>query len=178
MGILDWLFGKKNDGIDKSLEKRSVPINKKNKDKSTDNADDYFKNSLDHFNLGIANDPLTSEGASEMRKGIKLLDRAISLDDKNPMYFYNRGTGKKMILDYKSAIPDFTKAIKLKFESPEMAFFNRAMSKLHTKDFDGSRKDNKKAAKLGFDIFQVDQLDDWLDEVEEFGYEALMERYD
>ena len=159
MAIFDWLFGKKN------------------KDTSTDNADDYFKKSLDHFNLGVANDPLTSEGASEIKKGIKLLDKAIELDDKNSMYYYNRGTGKKMILDYKFAIPDFTKAIKLKFESPEMAYFNRAMSKLHTKDFEGSRKDNKKAEKLGYDTHQIDQLDDWLDDVQEYGYDSVMEQF-
>ena len=156
----------------------------KNDDKTESNksqnisADDYFKQSLDYFNLGVANDPLTSEGASEMKKGIKSLDKAIKLDEKNPKYFYNRGTGKKMILDYKSAIPDFTKAIKLKFESPEMAYFNRAMSKLHTKDLEGSKKDNKKALELGYDEYQVEQLDDWIDSVTEMGYDEFMNQFD
>ena len=113
-----------------------------------------------------------------MKKGIKSLDKAIKLDEKNPKYFYNRGTGKKMILDYKSAIPDFTKAIKLKFESPEMAYFNRAMSKLHTKDLEGSKKDNKKALELGYDEYQVEQLDDWIDSVTEMGYDEFMNQFD
>ena len=113
-----------------------------------------------------------------MKKGIKLLDKAIKLDEKNPMYFYNRGTGKKMILDYKSAIPDFTKAIKLKFESPENAYFNRAMSKLHTQDLEGSKKDNRKAEELGYDEYQVEQLDEWLDSVEEIGYDEFSKQFD
>lgn len=141
-------------------------------------ADDYFKQSLDYFNLGVANDPLTSQGTSEIKKGIKSLDKAIKLDDKNPKYFYNRGTAKKMILDYKSAIPDLTKAIKLKFESPENAYFNRAISKLHIQDLEGSKKDNKKALELGYDEYQVEQLDDWIDSVTEMGYDEFMNQFD
>ena len=132
--------------------------------KKTD-ADDYFQKAGDNFNEG------------DLESGIDNLSRAIELDPANAMYYYNRGTAKKMMLDYKSAIPDFTKAIDLKFESLEMAYFNSAMSKLHTQDLAGSMSDNKKAEELGYDKYQVEQLEEWLDSVEEIGYDEFSKQY-
>ena len=129
-------------------------------------ADDYFQKSGENFNDG------------DLELGIQNLSKAIELDSTNAMYYYNRGTAKKMMLDYKSAIPDFTKAIDLKFESLEMAYFNRAMSKLHTQDLEGSKKDNRKAEELGYDEYQVEQLDEWLDSIEEMGYDEFSKQFD
>lgn len=197
MGILDWIFGKKSDNFDNWLDERikkdkqriknrggksltSYEGLNKQENKKIDKlkANDYFKKSLEHLNLGTQLDPLSTSGTKEIKKGIKLLDKAIIIESTSALYYYNRGTAKKMILDYKSAIIDFNKALKLKFDKPEMIYFNLAMSKLHTNDFKGSREYNRKAESLGYDEYQIHQLDDWLDEVEENGYESLMERYD
>jgi hypothetical protein len=59
-----------------------------------------------------------------------------------------------------------------------MAYFNRAMSKLHTQDLEGSKKDNRKAEELGFDEDGVEQLDEWIETVEEIGYDAFNEQWE
>ena len=52
------------------------------------------------------------------------------------------------------------------------------MSKLHTQDLEGSKKDNRKAEELGYDVYQVEQLNEWLDSVEEMGYDEFSKQFD
>ena len=79
-----------------------------------DKADDYFQKAGSNFNDG------------ELKLGIQNLNKAIELDPNNGLYFYNRGTAKKMMLNFKEAIPDLTKSIELNFNKAENAYFNRA----------------------------------------------------
>ena len=124
-------------------------------------AEDYFQKS----GINFQND--------QIQLGIENLTKAIELDPKNGIYFYNRGTAKKTILRYKDAIPDLTKSIELKIDNLKDAYFNRAMSKLHTQDIEGAYKDNEKAKELGYDLNQIALLKSWLDKVKVIGYETF-----
>lgn len=124
-------------------------------------AEDYFQKS----GINFQND--------QIQLGIENLTKAIELDPKNGIYFYNRGTAKKTILKYKDAIPDLTKSIDLKIDNLKDAYFNRAMSKLHTQDIEGAYKDNEKAKELGYDLNQIALLKSWLDKVKVIGYETF-----
>ena len=81
------------------------------------------------------------------------------------------------MLDYELAIPDLTKSIELNIEHLEMAYFNRAMCKFNTQYIKGSREDNKKARELGYDDYEVEVLDGYIDAVEELGFDEFMKQY-
>lgn len=109
-------------------------------------AEEHFQESGKNINNG------------DIQSAIKNLSKAIELDPVNGLYYYNRGTAKKIMLDYELAIPDLTKSIELNIEHLEMAYFNRAMCKFNTQDIKGSREDNKKARELGYDEYEVEVL--------------------
>ena len=128
-------------------------------------AEEHFQESGENINNG------------DIQSAIKNLSKAIELDPVNGLYYYNRGTAKKMMLDYELAIPDLTKSIELNIEHLEMAYFNRAMCKFNTQYIKGSREDNKKARELGYDDYEVEVLDGYIDAVEELGFDEFMNHY-
>ena len=136
-----------------------------------DKADDYFQKSGSNINDG------------ELKLAIQNLNKAIELAPNNGLYFYNRGTAKKMIRDFEGAIQDLTssidlKAKDLKFNFIKEAYFNRAMSKFHLQDLKGAKKDNEKAKGLGFDLGQVNQLEEYIEEVKDVGYDVFMKEWE
>jgi tetratricopeptide (TPR) repeat protein len=136
-----------------------------------DKADDYFQKSSSNMNDG------------ELKLAIQNLNKAIELDPNKGLYFYNRGTVKKMILDFEGAIPDLTLSIDLKtkdikFNFIKEAYFNRAVSKFHLQDLKGAKKDNEKAKGLGFDLRQVNLIEVYIEEVKDVGYDVFMKEWE
>ena len=152
MGILNKLFGSSGNSKE-------------------DKADNYFQKSGSNINDG------------ELKLAIRNLNKAIELDPSNGLYFYNRGTVKKMIQDFEGAIQDLTSSIDLetkdiKFNFIKEAYFNRAMSKFHLQDLTGAKKDNEKARELGYDLIQVNQLEEYIKEVKDIGYDVFMKEWE
>lgn len=152
MGILNKLFGSSGNSKE-------------------DKADNYFQKSSSNINDG------------ELKLAIRNLNKAIELDPSNGLYFYNRGTVKKMIQDFEGAIQDLTSSIDLetkdiKFNFIKEAYFNRAMSKFHLQDLTGAKKDNEKARGLGYDLIQVNQLEEYIEEVKDIGYDVFMKEWE
>jgi tetratricopeptide (TPR) repeat protein len=152
MGILNKLFGSSGNSKE-------------------DKADNYFQKSGSNINDG------------ELKLAIRNLNKAIELDPSNGLYFYNRGTVKKMIQDFEGAIQDLTSSIDLetkdiKFNFIKEAYFNRAMSKFHLQDLTGAKKDNEKARELGYDLIQVNQLEEYIEEVKDIGYDVFMKEWE
>jgi tetratricopeptide (TPR) repeat protein len=152
MGILNKLFGSSGNSKE-------------------DKADNYFQKSSSNINDG------------ELKLAIRNLNKAIELDPSNGLYFYNRGTVKKMIQDFEGAIQDLTSSIDLetkdiKFNFIKEAYFNRAMSKFHLQDLTGAKKDNEKARELGYDLIQVNQLEEYIEEVKDIGYDVFMKEWE
>lgn len=129
-------------------------------------AEEHFKKSLEHLNFG------------DFELGINELNKAIELNPTSSIYYYNRGTAKKMMLNYKEAIPDLTKSIELNFNKAENAYFNRALSRFHTKDIAGAKLDNQKAKALGYRPQDIEELEEWIIEVEDIGYDKFIKQWD
>ena len=88
-----------------------------------------------------------------------------------------------MIQDFEGAIQDLTSSIDLKtkdikFNFIKEAYFNRAMSKFHLQDLTGAKKDNEKARELGYDLIQVNQLEEYIEEVKDIGYDVFMKEWE
>lgn len=66
--------------------------------------------------------------ASKDVSGIKELDQSIKIDSTDYIAFYNRGLGKILLLDFKSAITDFEKTIMLNPYAGE-AYFSIGLCK-------------------------------------------------
>ena len=94
-------------------------------------AEDHFKKSLEHLNSG------------NFESGINELNKAIELNPTSSIYYYNRGTAKKMMLNYKEAIPDLTKSIQTIV--PRISFEMTGMS------YDPSRKKMSTIQNFGLD---------------------------
>ena len=117
------------------------------------------------------------------------IQKAIDIDPNNGALYYNRGSMKNQLRNYKEGMIDLEKSIKLKTGQLKVngqthhlnlaaAHFNLAVSKFHTKDNKGALKELKKAEKLGFnDRRQLDDLYYYIDEVDELGYDEAMERH-
>ena len=129
-------------------------------------AKDHFKKSGEHLNSG------------NYESGINELSKEIELNPTNSLYYYNRGTAKKMMLNYIAAIPDLTKAIELNLENAENAYFNRALSRFHTQDITGAKLDTQKAKALGYRLEEIEQLEEWIIEVEEIGYDDFIKQWE
>ena len=116
------------------------------------------------------------------------IQKAIDIDPNNGVLYYNRGTMKNRLRNYKEGMIDLEKSIKLKTGQLKKngqtlhlnlanAHFNLAVSKFHTKDNKGALKEAKKSENLGFDNRKLDDLYHYIEEVDELGYEEAMERY-
>ena len=137
----------------------------------------YWKSAVEKFQKG------------QHQSALDEIQKAIDIDSENGVLYYNRGTMKNQLRNYKEGMIDIEKSIKLKtgklivngqthFLKLADAHFNLAVSKFHTKDNKGALKEAKKAEKLGYDIRQLNELYDFIEEVDECGYEELMEKYD
>jgi len=116
------------------------------------------------------------------------IQKAIEIDPNNGVLYYNRGTMKNQLRNYKEGMIDLEKSIKLKTGQLKVdgqthhldlanAHFNLAVSKFHTKDNKGALKEAKKSEKLGFDERQLDDLYHFIEEVDELGFEKAMKKY-
>ena len=118
---------------------------------------------------------------------IQDLDKAILLDPENAVLFYNRGSTKKMNLQFGDAIIDLEKAIQLKTGEIEInekkyflelgdAYFNLAMSKFHNKDNEGALRELKKAEKHNYkDKIQIQAAFTYIEMAQEVGYDRTLE---
>jgi len=139
------------------------------------NVNDYSKSSNDKVNSG------------DYIGAIQDLDKAILLDSENAVLFYNRGSTKKMNLQFRDAILDLEKAIQLKTGEIEInekkyflelgdAYFNLAMSKFHNKDNEGASIELKKAEKNNYkDKIQIQAAFTYIEMAQEVGYDRALE---
>lgn len=109
----------------------------------SNNADDYYKNGLEKYEMKDFNGALS--------------DFTIALEIKPdiPEAYYSRGLlyGKDLH-KYKKAIKDFTKAIKLNPDYAE-AFYNRGVTYRILDDMKKSCEDWHKAKELGFEDAEI-----------------------
>ena len=69
-------------------------------------------------------------------------------ESKDAYYFYERGLNKLDNGNYKGAISDFTKAIKINPYKDPYAFHDRGLAKLNLKDYEGAISDFTEAIKI------------------------------
>lgn len=150
MGFLDFILGNTND--------------KKNED---DIEYKTYLSIIEKHHNGSNSEALTD------------LTEAIKNYPNNPHFYYIKGTIQKILLKYKDAIPYLEKAIELNLPDISDAYFNLAMSRFHTQDLDGARKDLDQAEELGYsNSRELEDLDEWIEEVRDIGYESFMSQWD
>ena len=76
------------------------------------------------------------------------------LDLKDAVAYYNRGSSKYDLEDYRGAIQDYTKAIEL-YPEYALAYYSRGLSKIILGDIDGGCLDLSKAGKLGYGVYDA-----------------------
>jgi len=125
---------------------------------------------------------------AEYQSAFDEIQKAIDIDSENGVLYYNRGTMKNKLGNYKEGMLDLEKSINLKkgklvlngithlFKLAD-AHFNLAVSKFHTKDNKGALEEAKKAEKLGYDKRQLDDLYSYIKEVDEIGYDEFIEQW-
>jgi tetratricopeptide (TPR) repeat protein len=82
------------------------------------------------------------------KEAVIQLDRAISLDQSKPVYFYERGISYLELLKYQEAIHDFAQALDLDPGYAD-AWYRKGMARLYKGDAEGACYDLKEAGKRG-----------------------------
>lgn len=103
----------------------------------------FSQTSFEYNYSGVAKDEL-----KDYKGAIADYNKAIALNPKFEIAYYNRGISKNNLKDYLGAIADYSKAIELnpKDASP---YYYRAISKFALNQKDGGCLDLRKAADLG-----------------------------
>lgn len=83
----------------------------------------------------------------ELDQALPLLDQAISLDGKNPGYYFNRGMAKMLRHGHAAAIGDLDQALKLDANNPEY-YAVRALSHYSLRNLPASQQDLNTLFKL------------------------------
>ena len=130
----------------------------------TSEAEDYFQESFENIDN------------EDFHLAIENISKAIEIDATKGLYYYNRATVKQTMFDYELAIPDYTKSIDLKYENSEEAYFNRARCKMHIQDIKGAKVDAMKLLELGHSEW-CEQLEYWIDSLEELGYDEFVKEF-
>ena len=96
------------------------------------------------------------------KKAIDMYTVALNYNENLQEIYTKRGGTFFQIGDYENAINDFTKVIELKPENPTI-YFMRGLSKTLVKkeDKDGACLDIKKAIDLGYDVSNLNGLDEY-----------------
>ena len=77
-------------------------------------------------------------------EAIKVCDKLIALDDKNPDFYYLRGVNRYLMQDYENSIVDFDITIELDPNYTD-AYLKRAKAKKETNDLMGAFRDYNRA---------------------------------
>ncbi len=97
------------------------------------------------------------------KKAIDFYSVAVSYGKNLPDIYKKRAGTFFQIGDYENAIKDFTKVIELNPENSSKIYFMRGLSKtlLTTEDKEGACQDIKKAIDLGYDVSNLNGLDEY-----------------
>lgn len=97
------------------------------------------------------------------KKAIEFYTVAVNYNKNLPEIFKKRAGTYFQIGDYENAIKDFTKVIELNPENNSTIYFMRGLSKtlLITEDKEGGCQDIKKAIDLGYDVSNLNGLDEY-----------------
>lgn len=82
-------------------------------------------------------------------EAIKVCDKLIALDDKNPDFYYLRGMNRYLMKDYENSIVDFDTTIQLDPNYTD-AYLKRAKAKKETNDLMGAFRDYNQAKNENF----------------------------
>ena len=99
-------------------------------------------------NLPVVDKPAEQENIEASAKIIEL-DKAIKLDPKNAMAYYDRGIAKIELSDLKGSMLDFDEAIKLDPRLAKAYFIRGVLKGIDLKDYAGAIKDFDEVIKLG-----------------------------
>jgi tetratricopeptide (TPR) repeat protein len=106
--------------------------------KQEKDADYYLKE-------GLANDK-----SKNYTIAIENYNKAIELNPKFTLAYYNRGMAKAFLQNYTDALSDYNKAIELNPKYP-VAFYNRGIAKYYLGNSEGACNDWRRASELGVD---------------------------
>ena len=97
------------------------------------------------------------------KKAIDFYTVAVSYNENVSDIYKKRAGTYFQIGDYENAIKDFTKVIELNLENTSTIYFMRGLSKtlLVTEDKEGACQDIKKAIDLGYDVSNLNGLDEY-----------------
>lgn len=97
------------------------------------------------------------------KKAIDFYTVAVSYNENVSDIYKKRAGTYFQIGDYENAIKDFTKVIELNPENTSTIYFMRGLSKtlLITEDKEGACQDIKKAINLGYDVSNLNGLDEY-----------------
>jgi tetratricopeptide (TPR) repeat protein len=97
------------------------------------------------------------------KKAIDFYTVALSYNENLPDIYKKRAGTFFQIGDYENAIKDFTKVIELNSENTSTIYFMRGLSKtlLTKEDKEGACQDIKKAIDLGYDVSNLNGLDEY-----------------
>ncbi len=99
----------------------------------------------------------------KFKKAIDYYTVALSYNE-NLLDIYKKRAGTFFLIgDYENAIKDFTMVIEFNPENKSTIYFMRGLSKtlLTTEDKDGACQDIKKAIELGYDVSNLNGLDEY-----------------
>ena len=99
-------------------------------------------------NLPVVDKPAEQENIEASAKIIEL-DKAIKLDPKNAMAYYDRGIAKIELSDLKGSMLDFDEAIKLDPRLAKAYYIRGVLKGIDLKDYTGAIKDFDEVIKLG-----------------------------
>ncbi len=97
------------------------------------------------------------------KRANELYTQALIYNENLPEIYKKRAETFFLMQDYESAISDFTKVIESNSKDISKIYFMRGLSKtlLKVEDKDGACSDIKKAIELGYDISNLNRLDEY-----------------
>lgn len=93
---------------------------------------------------------LARDKVKDYSGAIENYNKAIELNPKFTLAYYNRGMARAFLKNFDGALSDYNKAIELNPKYP-VAFYNRGIAKYYLGNSEGACRDWKRASELGVD---------------------------